>query len=156
MASTVKDVDKGALAVLLNAGTLKSMRLRVGIPENAGNYPNGTPIAQVAAAHEFGTEHVPQRAFIRGWFDEMPLETLTKPFTNAANQILKGEQKRPAVLNLIAHYFAQSMKDRILRHIPPPLQPATIARKERNGADLASTPLVDTHVLLNAIKGWTP
>jgi len=42
-------------------------RVKVGVPQGAGNEPEGTPIALVAAVHEYGTQdgHIPERPWLR-------------------------------------------------------------------------------------------
>lgn len=56
--------------VLRDAAHGKTRTLRVGIPHTA-SYPNGTPVAVVAAAHEFGvrnrdgTVRLPELAYMR-------------------------------------------------------------------------------------------
>ena len=42
-------------------------RVKVGVPTGAGAEPEGTPIALVAAVHEYGTQdgHIPERPWLR-------------------------------------------------------------------------------------------
>lgn len=42
-------------------------KVRIGVPDGAGSDPNGTPLALVAAVHEFGAPSVgvPERSFLR-------------------------------------------------------------------------------------------
>jgi len=44
---------------------LEDVAVEVGVFADAGNYPNGTPIAEVAAYQEFGTQNMPAQPFMR-------------------------------------------------------------------------------------------
>lgn len=102
-------------------------------------------VAQVGAFHEFGTSRVPQRSFVRGWFDESQAEIaelLRSQLALAAAGKLTVEQ----ALERVALKCEASMKKRIRNRIPPPLAPETIARKG------SSVPLIDTGQLRNSIR----
>ena len=157
MASGVRDVDRGAARMVLNAAKLKGrLKLKVGIADDAGEYPNGKSAAFVGAVHEFGTSTVPQRSFIRGWYDEVGKSAMMGRFREEGTKVLQGEGDERLLLSRAGYWFIRSIKERMLRHIPPPLQDDTVARKKRHGAQLPDTPLVDTGKLIDAIKYWIP
>jgi len=60
--------DTGATGILARLGAL-DLEVTIGIHESAGTYPNGTPVAAVGAAQEFGTPTTPARSWQRGWLD---------------------------------------------------------------------------------------
>ena len=123
------------------------VEITVGVHASEGNMTHsaGTSVGDIATWMEFGTQTVPQRSFIRGWADERAAwiaETLRTQFT----QVIAGKRPIEQAAERIALAFEGDVKQRILRNIPPPLKPATIARK---GSSLA---LVDTGALRNSIR----
>jgi hypothetical protein len=112
----------------------------------------------LAAIHEFGTEHVPERSFIRSTFDakrEEYLELLRKLIP----AVYDGKTTISNVLNIMGMKMKSDMKNAILEGsgIPPPLAPSTVKAKQRKGswrktpAKDAPRPLVDTGRLVAAI-----
>ena len=61
---TVK--DSGATGLEARLAEL-SQSVTVGVHEDAGTYPDGTHVAVVGAAQEFGTDKIPARSWLRGW-----------------------------------------------------------------------------------------
>lgn len=59
--------DSGATELGQTLGEL-AQSLTIGVHEDAVPYEDGTPVATVGAAHEFGSG-VPTRSFLRGWVD---------------------------------------------------------------------------------------
>lgn len=103
-------------------------------------------VADVGTFHEFGTRTIPQRSFIRGWFDEaQPFirETLRTQFA----AVVAGKRPVEQAAERCALAFEGAVKQRISRGIPPPLAASTIQRKG------SSTPLIDTGQLRNAVRG---
>lgn len=114
--------------------------------DGAAGHGDGLTVADIATFHEFGTQTVPMRSFIRGWYDENPefiRDTLKRELTAVAS----GKRTLDQALARAALIFEGSVKQRIASNIPPPLAPATIARK---GSSVA---LIDTGQLRNAIRG---
>lgn len=105
----------------------------------------GTTIGDIAAWMEFGTQTVPQRSFIRGWFDERQ-EFIASTLRTQFQQVLDGKRPIEQAAERAALALEGDVKQRILENIPPPLSPVTIKRK---GSSLA---LVDTGALRNAIR----
>ena len=105
----------------------------------------GLTIGDIATFHEFGTQTVPQRSFIRSWFDERQ-EFITGTIRGQFQQVLDGKRTLEQASERVALALEGDVKQRILTNIPPPLKPATIARK---GSSLA---LVDRGILRNAIR----
>lgn len=105
----------------------------------------GLTIGDIAGFHEFGTQTVPQRSFIRGWFDERQ-EFIASTLRTQFQQVLDGKRPIEQAAERAALALEGDLKQRILENIPPPLRPATIKRK---GSSLA---LVDQGILRNAIR----
>lgn len=128
---------------------LRGARLRVGVLSNDQHDPdNPIGLAELAAIHEFGSPaaNIPERSFIRRTFREKRPELLDV-VRKVAKGTVKGKITAERGLNLLGAWLAAEVKKTVTDgpHIPPPLQPETIARK---GSD---RPLVDTGRLVDAI-----
>jgi hypothetical protein len=101
-------------------------------------------VADIARFHEFGLG-VPQRSFIRAWFDEQQpfiVQTLQQQMA----LVVAGKLTAEKAAARIALAFEGDMKKRIAKGIGPPLAKSTIARKG------SSKPLIHTGQLRNAIR----
>lgn len=146
------------MQVLVNAGRLKRNGLksmRVGVPDGP-EYADGMPVATVAAFQEFGTDVVPPRPFIRGWYDGKSAARLTHPFQLWGMAVLRGNANPEEAYKMIGDQFVQEVRLRIDQHISPALQESTIKKKRWSGAAEPETPLKDTRLLYDSIAWWTP
>lgn len=117
-------------------------QLRVGFLEGA-TYPDGTTVAMVAAAQNFGTRRIPKRPF----FTNMVADK-QDGWAPALLACLKASDNDPIkALSLMGEGIEGQLKQSILDTNSPPLAPATIARKG------FEKPLVDTSHMLNS-TGW--
>lgn len=149
---SIKITDRGASYLFRRAAELANrVTFGVGVPADAGNYPNGTPIPVVAAAHEFGLG-VPQRSFIRGWFDEKGPQRFMSDFAVAAQTSLIRGTELQGLLKARGDQYVAELQQRMDQHIDPALQDATVTRKHAHGSSTPETPLEDTHLLRNSIK----
>ena len=105
-----------------------------GILETAQHDDAGMTVASLGAIHEFGLG-VPERSFIRAWYDN------SKSEIEAILAAVHDEQG----LQIAALQLEASMKNWVNAGVPPPNAPATVARKG------SSLPLVDTGILRAAI-----
>lgn len=123
--------------------------ITVGVHSDDANHTHGsgdgTTVGDIATWMEFGTQTVPQRSFIRAWFDERQ-DFIASTLRTQFQAVLDGRRPVEQAAERVALAFEGDVKQRILRNIPPPLAPATIKRK---GSSLA---LVDTGQLRNAIR----
>jgi hypothetical protein len=80
---------------------------------------------------------IPERSFIRKTVDikRRQIVALSK---NLAAKVLDGSQTREKALAMIGVFTQGEIRARMSRGIPPPLKPATVARKG------SSKPLIDT------------
>jgi len=127
LAELSKKVDRGAA-------------VRAGFFEKA-TYPDGTPVAAVAAYNEFGTSRIPARPFMRN--------------TIAQHEGQWGERLGKALvatgydtsrcLGLAGESIALQIQDSIQQMRTPPNAPATIAQK---GFD---KPLIDTGQMYRSV-----
>jgi hypothetical protein len=127
-----------------------AVTISIGVHSDDADHTHGSgeglTIGDIGTFHELGTQTVPQRSFIRGWFDERAdfiAETMRKQLA----QVVAGKRPIEQAAERIALAFEGDCKARIARNIPPPLAPATIKRK---GSSVA---LISTGQLRNSIRG---
>lgn len=126
-----------------------SVTITVGVHSDDANHTHGSgeglTIGDIATFHEFGTQTVPQRSFVRGWFDERQ-EFIASTLRAQLKAVVDGKRPIEQAAERVALAFEGDAKQRILENIPPPLSPVTVKRK---GSSLA---LVDRGQLRNAIR----
>ena len=141
----LKDTDHGWKARLKGLLALKApAHVDVGILESAGVEKDGTSVIDVAEWNEFGTATIPERSFIRAWFDEAEPQ-LRQDFAALMRTVAAGKRTRAEVLELMGQRMVGQVQARMSAGIPPPNKPATVRRKG------SSTPLIDTGVLRSSV-----
>jgi hypothetical protein len=90
MGVSVEVNDTGSLAAQRQFEALFES-LTVGVHEDAGTYEDGTPVAVVAAVHEFGSDTTPQRSWLRGWLDSGGREEMADAFAVQLGRVIDGE-----------------------------------------------------------------
>ena len=116
--------------------------LRVGFLENA-KYPNGTPVAMIAAIQDFGAPraNIPPRPFFRNM-----IRTKQREWGPAVARLLKANAwDAVRALNQAGQAIAGQLRQSIQDTNFPPLQPGTIKRKG------FSKPLIDTGHMFNSV-----
>ena len=101
--------------------------------------------AQLMAIHEFGTEHIPERAPIRKTMAKNG-ESYGTMFEKAITGVLDGNSDADLILNRIGAQVAGDVVGEIQSGVGPELAPSTIKRK---GSD---RPLIDTGALVQSIS----
>lgn len=121
------------------------------------HYPNGTPVALVAATQEFGHGPIPPRPFMRPTIAQEKT-VWSKGFADGYRAVLKQRVTPEQVMEQVAGRAAGDVRKTISDIQEPPLKPATVAaRMRRRGlpADKATAtaakPLVDTARMLNTL-----
>jgi hypothetical protein len=84
----VKDTGSTSLAKRLGALT---QTITIGIHEDAGSYPDGTPVAVVGAAQEFGTPTTPARSWLRGWLDSGGQSVIANTAQQQISKVVDGD-----------------------------------------------------------------
>lgn len=113
-------------------------RVLVGIPEGAGKYEDGAPLAVIGAVQEFGSAdgRIPERSFLR-----VPLrqnqENISRAFRALTGKVARGEITLIQMLDQIGARAAGYCIEAIENGIAPPNADSTIKAKG------SSTPLVD-------------
>jgi hypothetical protein len=143
----VKDVDHGYQALVKRVFGLEGKpKIQVGIFEAAGakSYEDAVTVLEVAIWNEFGTDTIPERSFIRAWFDENE-EKCREAVRRMLVAVLEGKYQPEQALELVAQRFVGEIQKRMALGIPPPNSPATVARKG------SATPLIDTGQLRSSV-----
>ena len=136
------DVARAAIARARdNARAASSRKVAVGIFEDA-RYPNGTQVAAVAMAHEFGIG-VPERPFFRA---ALPAIFRRVRAIVADRGVLDLDD---ATLDAIGAAAAEELQRSADRLSSPPLAASTRRARQRKGRRL--NPLIDTRRLVEAI-----
>lgn len=131
---------------------LESKQIQVGFFETA-KYPDGTPIAYVAAIQEFGYGPIPPRPFMR----PAELQNQSKWQRGIAAGVkaaLNGAITIDAALEQVGMVAAGDVRKAIKAVTSPPLAASTIrARQSRKKAKKSAStkPLVDTGQMLQAV-----
>ncbi|WP_314878539.1 hypothetical protein [Haemophilus parahaemolyticus] len=136
----------------------KSKAARIGIIEQQ-HYDDGTPVAYVAAIHEYGspTNHIPPRPFFRPTIAEKQ-----DNWKNVVRRLLKQGKSVEEVLALLGQRAASDVFQTLSELTTPPLALSTkIARnrkahKGKNGRKrkpkaVSIKPLIDTKRLSSSI-----
>ena len=140
---------KKALAPYAKAsGTTVKVGILEGATYSGETAPAGTPVAAIAAIHEFGGGDVPARSFMRS--------TVEREQNNWIKAAVAYLQKNPAKVKqafmLVGELASKAMQEAINWGIDPPLAEQTIARKRRRGKQVPDTPLIDTGTLQESIN----
>lgn len=156
MTAKVTDTDRGAAELAKRLRAMGSVRVRVGVlndaPKKTGTrtgkrgrqIQQAATLAEVAVSHEFGTDKIPQRSFIRATVDLKAAEIATNQEKLAA-QVMEGKVTPEAALERLGASVQGMVQARVAEGINPPLKPATIARKG------SSKPLIDSGQLRSSI-----
>ena len=115
-------------------------KLRVGLPEDSADYPDGTPVVMVGTVHEFGSidGKVPERSWLRSTI--VKNAAAYKAIQRAQGKaILMGKLTFDKAVNALGLRAASDVKGMIIDISTPAL-------KHREG-----NPLVDTGHLVEAV-----
>ena len=123
-------------------GLAAGAKVKVGFLAKS-KYPNGTPVAMIAAIQDFGAPKagIPPRPFFRNMIKDKSGE-----WPAAIAGLLKSngyDAKR--TLDLTGEAIEGQLRKSIIDTNAPPLKPATIKRKG------FAKPLIDTSVMINSI-----
>lgn len=142
---TVKDTDMGFEEMVLGAESLlRQAYVKVGVIGQA-SHGDGLTIVDIATFHEFGTEHVPPRSFVRATVDGN-IQKIQDRQEEIMDKILFEGADAQVEMGRLGLEVQGMMQKRIKDRISPPNKPSTIARK---GSDV---PLIDTGQLWRAIS----
>jgi hypothetical protein len=141
----IVDKDRGFRALGERLRAAGERIVKVGIFGAAASADHGgLSNVDIGTIHEFGTDDIPQRSFIRATVDESrpQIQELQRKLGRG---VVKGTITEDRGLGVIGAAVVGMIQKRIADRIPPPLQPETIARKG------SSVPLIDTGQLRQSI-----
>ena len=128
------------------SSSLTDKQLKVGFIDGA-TYPDGTPVAMVAATNEYGNpaNNQPPRPFFRN--------AIANHETEWSEAIARGLAKGfevEQILSVVGERIAGDVVESIATLMDPPLSAATIASRKSKGND-SSKQLVDTKVMIRDV-----
>lgn len=121
--------------------------LKVGVLEGA-TYPDGTPVATVAAAQEYGTEHIPARSFMRSTLAEKEKDWVK----GVAGYLKANPGKVREAITVLGELASKDIQEKIESNIAPALALETVARKAKAGKANPELALSETGVLQESIS----
>lgn len=126
--------------------SLSNIQLKVGFIDGA-TYPDGTPVAMVAATNEYGNpaNNQPPRPFFRNAIANHESE-----WTEAIGRGLQNGIGIEEVLAVVGEGAAGDIVQSIATLMDPPIKQSTIAARKRRGND-STKPLVDTKVMIRDV-----
>ena len=141
----IRDTHLAGLAALAHRFETMHERVMVGVPAGAKE-EDGTPIALIAAVHEFGSPKagIPERSFLRTGLKRARPLFATLNF-DSLKKVANGLLSIHEALDRLGAAAAGAVKEEIVIGTFVPLRPATIARK---GSD---KPLIHSGSLRQAI-----
>lgn len=133
---------------------VEKTQLQVGFFDSS-KYPDGTPVAYVAAIQEYGypAGNIPARPFFRPTIEAQRaawLETLQRGY----KAVIADRISLSDMLNQVGALAAGQIKMAISQVSAPPLSPATIAARQarRKSPGVSTKPLVDTGYMISQVN----
>lgn len=150
--SAVQDRDRGYRDLMQRLAGAHSVQVLVGVRSDGGQVlvmdDSGivdaqADVAEYAAYNEFGTQHTPERSFLRSTIDENRAKYI-RMLTAAVDDMIDGVPPLVAYgrIGLVA---VADVQRKIRSNVPPPNAPSTVARKGSNKT------LIDTGRLRQSI-----
>lgn len=122
---------------------------------DTAHYPDGTPVAYVAAIQEFGSpqNNIPPRSFMRSTASEKS-EGWSKTLAQGANRVMAGKMDAEQMLGQFGLMVAGDIKSKIVEITSPALKSSTMSARRSRKADKnpSSKPLVDTGLMLASVE----
>jgi hypothetical protein len=137
--------------LIARAHKLDRAYVKVGVLEEKGgdaiHEDSDMTLVEIAATHEFGNEHIPERSFIRATFLVRRVNALASMQARLAKAIVTKGLDPKRALGMLGSWGAAEVKNTFTEiDIPPPLADSTIMAKG------SSKPLIDTAQLKNSIS----
>lgn len=141
----LKDIDPKALDRLRQRLVGDNRVVNVGVPEGKRE-EDGTPVAMIAAVHEFGSpsQGIPERPFLRAAVQRNRQKYVRLNRINLV-KMLRGQATVEQALGQLGEMAKGDVQTEIRSGDFAPLKPATIKRKG------SSRPLIDTGQMVQSI-----
>jgi hypothetical protein len=146
---TTEKVSGGYKKFAQQAKFLRGAYVTIGIHEDAGAYPDGTSVVQVALWDEFGTETSPERSFFRSTLDRKEGQ-INQWREEMIKKIVDGEMTVEKALETLGFRIREMIKNTIQSNVPPPNAPSTLDHKKREG--VAPRTLMESTLLLRSVE----
>lgn len=127
---------------------MQTKRAAVGFFDTA-HYTDGTPVAQVAIAQEFGIID-PPRSFMRSTISEQKA-AWQATLAQGSKRVMADKMTAEQMLEAFGMMAAGQIKEKIAAIMSPGLNPATLAARERRG-NTSTKPLVETGTLISSVS----
>ena len=137
--------DKKLRDIQKEVEIFKNSFVSVGLHEGETPYPDGLTVADVGFFNEFGTENIPERSWIRSWFDANR-RRIEKKMEQLYKAVLDGKMKAKRALMLLGNWAQSEIRKTIIDLRSPPNAPSTIIQKG------SSNPLIDTGQMMNTVR----
>jgi len=122
---------------------------------DTAHYPDGTPVAYVAAVQEFGSpqNNIPPRSFMRSTAAEQQ-GNWSSTVAKGAKRVLDGKIDADQMLGQFGMFVAGDIKQKIVEITTPALSDATMRARTSRKADKkpSNKPLVDTGLMLASVE----
>lgn len=122
----------------------------IGFPESAGGYSDGTSIAGVAAVHEFGSDTVDERPFLRPTVNENQ-ELISELLSDGVAEVIESGGDIDTALDAVGLRISGLVKEKIESIESPTLSPKTVAARKKRTGRTSTKPLIDTGAMLQAV-----
>ena len=116
----------------------KNKLLSVGLPQDSNPYPDGTSVIDVGISHEFGTETLPERSFLRATLAENK-QKYHNFMKRVPFKVIMGKSSHATEMDKLGLAVSSDCKSRIYDGIEP---------KKKRGEGV---PLIDTGHLVESI-----
>lgn len=144
--NTTVDDDRRFREITKRIIEVSNSSVTIGIHNDAGSYPNGEEIVNVAFWNEFGTESIPERSFIRSTIDENRNE-LRRMTVDFRDDVLGLRITTNKAMKRIGFMIQELIRAKIKELRDPPNVPSVAARKPGGRSD----PLIDSQLLRRSI-----
>ena len=127
---------------------MQTKRAAVGFFDTA-HYPDGTPVAQVAIAQEFGIID-PPRSFMRSTISEQKA-AWQATLAQGSKRVMADKITAEQMLEAFGMQAAGQIKEKIASIMAPGLSDATLSSRLRRN-NTSTKPLVDTGTLISSVS----
>jgi hypothetical protein len=139
----------------LESKSKKTSEVKIGVlSAEFGKGHNGAEgtatVGDIAIIHEFGTDRIPERSFIRKAAIEFELEW--RKFAKLyITKFISGQIDERTLYGIMGLKIQSDIKKRMTEGLEPPLSPVTIEIRRQKRGVASTKPLIDTAQLLNSI-----
>lgn len=137
--------DPNADKIFKELKKLNGSYVTVGIHQDAGQYPDGQDVVQVALCNEFGTDTIPERSFFRSAIDGNQSK-INAWQEEALERVLSGQWTAEHALESIGFKIQILIQNKIQSNVPPPNAPSTVRKKMNSGTLPKSIRIFDKNI----------